>query len=48
MADKAMHPRISLIAAIDTEGEVYLSMSIVNTDEDTFRLFVSKLVAKLN
>ena len=46
--DKQITPRISVIAAIDTEGEVYLSLSIVNTDEDSFRLFVSKLAAKLN
>ena len=43
-----MDPRISFIAAIDTEGEVYMSLSIVATDEDTFRLFVSKLAEKLD
>ena len=46
--DKQIIPRISVIAAIDTEGEAYMSMSIVNTDEDSFRLFVRKLAAKLD
>ena len=27
---------------------MYLSLSIANTDDDTFRLFVQKLNAKLN
>ena len=27
---------------------MFLSLSIVNTDEDSFRLFISKLAAKLN
>ena len=46
--DKQISPRISVIAAVSTEGEVYMSLSTVNTDEDSFRLFVSKLAAKLN
>ena len=45
---KQIIPRISVIAALDTEGEVFLSMSIVTTDKDTFRVFISKLVEKLD
>ena len=37
-----------MIAAIDTEGEAYLSLSIANTDSDTFRLFIQKLAKKLD
>jgi len=48
ISDKAIQPRLSVIAAIDTEGESYMSLSIANTDEDTFRLFVSKLAKKLD
>jgi len=40
ITDKLIRPRISVIAAIDTEGEAYLSMSHATTDDDTFRLFV--------
>jgi len=46
--DKAIRPRISVIAAISTEGETYLSLSIASTDDDTYRLFVKKLSAKLD
>ena len=47
ISDKAIRPRLSVIAAIDTEGEAYMSLSIANTDEDTFRLFIQKLSTKL-
>ena len=46
--EKSISPRISVIAAVDTEGEVYMSLSIANTDEDSFRLFVSELAKKLD
>ena len=48
IAFKQLQPRISVIAAIDTEGESYLSLSITTTDADTFRLFIQKLEIKLN
>ena len=48
ISDKSISPRISVIAAIDTEGEAYLSLSIANTDSDTFRLFIQKLAKKLD
>ena len=47
ISDKEIRPRLSVIAAIDTEGETYMSLSIANTDEDTFRLFIQKLSIKL-
>ena len=40
VTDKAIIPRISVIAAISTEGESYVSLSTALTDEDTFRLYV--------
>ena len=40
VSDKQIIPRISVIAAISTEGETYLSLSTALTDDDTFRLFV--------
>ena len=48
VTEKKITPRISVIAAIDTEGEVYMSLSIITTDADSFRLFVQKLSSKLN
>ena len=46
--EKSIKPRISVIAAIDTEGEAYMSLSTASTDDDTFRLFVKELSAKLD
>jgi hypothetical protein len=37
---KEMIPRLSVLTAITTEGESYLSISNSNTDVDTFRLFI--------
>ena len=47
MPAKDVTPRLSLIVAIDTLGNVYLSMTQVNTDNEVFCVFLSKLVAKL-
>ena len=43
MNEKIVQPRISLIAALDTEGDVYLSLTQVNTDTSVMRLYFSKL-----
>ena len=45
---KAVAPRITMIAAIDTEGEVYFSMNQCNTDTPMMRLFISKLAMELD
>ena len=42
-----VNPRISLIAAVDTEWEIYVAISQVNTNNDTFRLYLSKLAEQL-
>ena len=47
VVERAVTPRISVITAIDTEGNVYNSMTIVNTDSSVFRLFLAKLADKL-
>ena len=44
----AITPSLSLIAALDTDGRVYFSLSHSNTDQDTFMLFLRHLVAKLD
>ena len=48
ISDKQINPRLSVIAAIDTEGDSYLSLSPATTDEDTFRLFIKELSSKLD
>ena len=37
-----------MIAALDTEGRVYFTLSHANTDQDTFMLFMKHLVSKLD
>ena len=39
--------RISLLMAIDTDGRTYTAMSHANTNGETFRLFLWKLINKL-
>ena len=41
---KAVHPRLSLIAAIDTTGRVYMALTTGNTTSEVVCLFVSQLV----
>ena len=48
MPEKSVSPRISLIAAVDTEGDVYLSMTQVNTDVNVMKLYLSKLAMQLD
>ena len=43
-----MAPRISVLAAIDTNGNVYSALTQVNTDERVFLLFLRKLFDKLS
>ena len=43
-----MSPRLALIAALDTDGNVYFSLTHSNTDSDVMRLFILRLVNKLN
>ena len=45
---KVVSPRCSIIAAIDTCGNLYASVSQVNTNKDTFQMFLSHLAAKLD
>ena len=41
-------PRISVIAAIDTNGTVYFTLTQINTDENVFALFLKRLFDKLS
>ena len=48
IAEKFVQPRVSLIVAMDTEGEVYASFTQVNTDAEVFRLYISNLARQLD
>jgi len=43
-----MNHRIAIIAAIDTEGDLYASLNQVNTDIPMMKLFISKLAMQLD
>ena len=43
-----INPRISLIVAMDTAGEILLSLSQANTNVEMFKLFLTFLSKELN
>ena len=45
---RPVNPRLSLIATIDTRGEVYLSLSTVNTGSEQICLYLKWLILKLD
>ena len=40
ITDRAVNPRLALIAALDTDGRVYFSLNHSNTDSDVILLFL--------
>ena len=42
--DKQVHPRISLILALDTDGKMYFALTQANTDADIMTLFLRNLM----
>ena len=45
---KSVSPRLSLIAALDTEGRVWFALSNANTDSNMISLFIHSLMNHLN
>lgn len=45
---KSVNPRISLIAAIDNHGKVYMTLTNVNTDTTVMILYIRELVKQLS
>ena len=43
-----MHPRISLILALDTESKIYYALTQANTDADVMTLFLVSLKRQLD
>lgn len=41
--EKSVNPRIPMIAGVDTDGNIYLSLTQVNTDTEIMKMFLSKL-----
>ena len=47
VAVKKVQPRISMIAAVDSEGDAYVSYTQVNTDVNVMRLYLTQLALEL-
>ena len=43
-----MQPRISVIAAVDTEGDMYACLTQVNTDTPIMKAYLTQLAAVLD
>ena len=48
MPKKALTPRISMFAAIDTDGNLYYSVSQANNNSQTMSIFMQELCAILD
>ena len=48
MRERAIDPLLKVFAGISSIGGVYMAVSQVNTDSDTFCLFMMKLIARLH
>jgi transposase len=44
---KMLQPRLSLIAALDTDGRLYFSLTHANTDSDVMLAFMQHLIRQL-
>ena len=45
---KVINPRLSLIAALDTDGRIFFSLTHANTDSNVMMLFLSNLCRMLD
>ena len=47
MAFKVVSPRLSVLAAIDSQGSAYMALTMCQTDSDVLCLFLKELFAKI-
>ena len=48
VSSKDLAPRVNMIAALDTEGRIYVSLTQFNTDADVMLMFLSRLANLLS
>ena len=48
IANRAVTPRLSMIAALDTDGRVFFSLGHANTDSDAMMTFMQYLIRYLD
>ena len=46
--ENIVNPRISVIAAIDTEGDMYMSLTQVNTNTEIMKMYLTYLAEQLD
>jgi hypothetical protein len=45
---KKVRPRITMIAALDSRGEIYISLLQANSDSETMQMFMKELIKRLD
>ena len=48
VSSKDLSPKVNMIAALDTDGRIYLSLTQFNTDSDVMLMFLSRLANLLS
>ena len=48
VTDRAVNPRLALIAALDTDARVFFALTHANTDSEIILLFLRDLIKKLD
>jgi hypothetical protein len=48
MPVKKVRPRITMIVAIDSRGEIYFSLLQANSDSETMTMFMMELIQRLD
>ena len=48
LKEKQVNPRISVIASVDTEGDMYVCLTQVNTDIPIMKVYLTQLAAALD
>jgi hypothetical protein len=45
---KKVRPRITMVAALDSRGEIYISLLQANSDSETMQMFMKELIKRLD
>jgi hypothetical protein len=48
VSSKDLNPKVNMIAALDTDGRLYMSLTQFNTDADVMLMFLSRLANQLS
>ena len=48
LRERTIDPLLKVFAGISTDGDIYMAVSQINTDSNSFCLFMQKLIIKLH